>query len=631
MAQLADDLTNLLRSVQIPIVMVGQNLHIRTFTPSAAEPFSLISTDLGRPIGDIRPKLIGVDIGSRIVEVLDTLMPWEDEVRDQDGRWYRLFIRPYRTHENRIAGAVVGLIDIDALKRSEQQIRRAREYAESIIATVLAPLAVLDADQRVVSANRAFYETFHGTPAETEGRRLDELGARQWDRPALLERVREAISRNTPFAGFLVEGDIPPIGSRRVLVSGRPLARLETESALVLLAFEDVTDRHRLELSLRQAQKMEAIGHLAGGIAHQFNNLLTVVSGYSSLLLEQLSADAPAADKVRRIAQAGETAATLTRQLLAFSSRQVIAPRPLDLNALVAEAAQTIRRLVGENIRLTIAADPELGDVLADPGVIARALLGLAGHARDAMPRGGDLGIETRNVDLDESFARQHPGTSPGPYVLLLVRDAGGGMDEDTRAGIFEPFFTSKGVGEVTGLELASVYGSIRQSGGLIEVDSAPGRGTTFTIYLPRLRESPGREAATAAPTAAPAGNETILLAEDADEVRELTSTILRMAGYTVLEAGDGDVALDIAKQHPGPIHLLLTDVSMPLIGGRDLADLLASARPDIKVLFISGYPQDPALDKRMRTGAVAFLQKPFALEALARKVREVLGPARPA
>jgi CheY-like chemotaxis protein len=355
-----------------------------------------------------------------------------------------------------------------------------------------------------------------------------------------------------------------------------------------------------------------------------------VISGYCSYLLEQPSHDANTREMVGHIAKAGERAATLTRQLLAFSRKQIIAPNVLDLNALVAETEKMLDRLIGEDIHVTTVLDPGLGRTFADPAQIEQVILNLAVNARDAMAQGGDLTIATHNVDLDETLARQHPEMPSGPYVLLAIRDTGCGMDEQTRARIFEPFFTTKDVGRGTGLGLASVYGSVKQSGGFTYVDSRPGRGTEFAVYLPRIPEAPEAEAPVVGADPIPRGSETVLLVEDFGDVRKLESTILRGAGYTVLEAQDGIEALGVSKRHAGSIHLLVTDVVMPKMSGRQVADLMISERPDVKVLYLSGYTNDAIIRHGVEQAGTALLQKPFTATTLANKVRQVLDSARP-
>jgi PAS domain S-box-containing protein len=391
----------------------------------------------------------------------------------------------------------------------------------------------------------------------------------------------------------------------------------------------DITDRKRLEEELRQAQKMEAVGRLVGGIAHDFNNLLTIIGGYSDILLCKLASRDPLGQYVRDIKKASGRAASLTRQLLAFSRRQVLEPKVLSLNDSILAMDRMLRRLIGEHIELTLALSPNLGPVMADPGQIEQVIMNLALNARDAMPDGGRLTITTANAAFDQADVGKPPGLPPGAYAQLIVADTGQGMDKATLAHLFEPFFTTKGVGKGIGLGLATVYGIAAQSNGAIWAASEPGQGATFTVCLPQTTQEVAQTTEPSvlleATPRLPRGSKTILLAEDEDAVRALTRDVLEEEGYQVLEARNGVEALTLAAQHTGPIHLLLTDVVMPQMGGQALADRLAADRPGIKVLYMSGYIEDPNLQRGILYAQAAFLPKPALPELLLRKVLAVL------
>jgi len=388
----------------------------------------------------------------------------------------------------------------------------------------------------------------------------------------------------------------------------------------------DVTEHRRLQEQYVQAQKLECVGRLAGGIAHDFNNLLVVVNGYSDLVLERLHHRDPLREGVEAIRRAGQQAATLTRQLLTFGRTQVLARQPLDLNSLVRNCERMLGSLLREDIHLETVLDPHLGTVLADPGQAEQVLMNLVLNASDAMPEGGRLVIQTSNVELDEAGASRHPDASPGSFVCLRVVDSGIGMSPKVLRHIFEPFFTTKAEGKGSGLGLATVFGIVKQSDGWIEVSSEPGKGTTFEIYLPRtsVRATPAEAAEPA--DRMPRSSGTVLLVEDQEDVRRLTEEVLKTCGYEVLTAGDGDGALVVSRCHQGPIHLMLSDIIMPGMNGGELAQRIRSERPDIKVLFMSGYAQRPDGEEVIDPGA-AWLPKPFTPRILADKVREVLEP----
>ena len=401
---------------------------------------------------------------------------------------------------------------------------------------------------------------------------------------------------------------------------------------LTAVAIENVrlfAREHEREAHLRQSQKMEAVGQLAGGIAHDFNNLIAVILLHSELMLRHLVQDSDVRRRAEEIRKAADRAASLTRQLLAFSRKQVLQPRVLDLNAAVAETNKMLRRLIGEHIELVTVTEPGLGKIKADPGQLEQVIMNLVVNARDAMPKGGMLAIETANVELDENYAGRHIAVQPGRYVMLAVSDTGKGMDAEEQARIFEPFFTTKEQGKGTGLGLSTVYGIVKQSGGNIWVYSELGLGTTFKVYLPRVDQDVEQVEPGAAQTLLPQGTETVLLVEDEEMIRQAAREILEVNGYRVLEASSGKEALVICRMHEGPIDIMLTDVVMPQMGGRELAERLKPLRPAMKVLYMSGYTDDAIAHHGVLEAGTAFLEKPFSARALAQRVREVLNAHR--
>jgi two-component system cell cycle sensor histidine kinase/response regulator CckA len=378
------------------------------------------------------------------------------------------------------------------------------------------------------------------------------------------------------------------------------------------------------EEQLRQSQKMEAVGRLAGGIAHDFNNLLSIILSYSTMLGADLESDDPVREDLEEIQRAGERAATLTRQLLAFSRQQVLAPKIVDLNVVIAAMHKMLGRVIGEDVDFRSVTPPGLGNVKVDPGQIEQVIMNLVVNARDAMPKGGKLTVETANVSLDEPYAAEHAGVRPGPHVMLAVSDTGVGMDRATQARIFEPFFTTKETGKGTGLGLSTVFGIVKQSGGHIWVYSEVGRGTTFKIYLPQA-EGEATVAGKSGSAMSLRGSETILLVEDEEQLRKLARGILKKNGYHVLDAKDAADALAVRDRFSGRIDLLLTDVVMPGMSGRELAERFVVAHPQIRVLFMSGYTADTVVHHGVLDAGIAYLQKPLTPETLTRKVRQVL------
>jgi len=472
---------------------------------------------------------------------------------------------------------------------------------------------------RYIDVNESFLRVTGYRREEVIGRTYLELNF--WERPEDRAKFVETLRQ---------QGSVRHIEISFRTKSGETRAGLGSGEAIeiggqqcIFTIFKDITEQKILEKQLRQAQRMEAIGQLAGGIAHDFNNLLGVMIGYCELLQNQLAPDSSLLKECEQIRKAGERAASLTRQLLAFSRQQILEPRVINLNASVQDMEKMLRRVIGEDIDLCTSLDESLGCVMADRGQIEQIIMNLAVNARDAMPHGGRLTIETSNVELGEDYVRQHSQHSPGPHVLLCVTDTGIGMSAETQAQIFDPFFTTKEQGKGTGLGLSTVYGVVRQSGGHIWVYSELGLGTTFKIYLPRVDAEATAEIPVTGETRALHSAETVLLVEDEKPLRVLTRRFLQESGYTVLEAEKADKAIQIAQEHPGPIHLLLTDVIMPGMNGPTLVEKLAQSRPDVKVVYMSGYT---GFTHRGLLGSdVNLLPKPFTREALLRKLNAVL------
>jgi PAS domain S-box-containing protein len=510
------------------------------------------------------------------------------------------------------------------LRRRFAELSDLKSYTDHVLDSLLTGIVTIDLDGHVITLNGAA-ETLLGSLAgsEARGRHVtDVLG----HCPELVAILQAAIQWRT---GRTVTVTLPNRqgGAVPVEVTTSTLKGGDEQDLGVIVVLRDLTTVRALEAQLRHAQKMEAVGRLAGGVAHDFNNLLTVITGRSQLLLLKLQPDSPLRRDVELVEETAHRASALTRQLLAFSRKQLVQPRVVDLNEVVRGMETMLSRLIGEDITLATHLDPTAGCVRADPAQLEQMIVNLAVNARDAMPLGGRLTLETSFVRLDDGFARQNLGLRPGPHVRLVVRDTGVGMDSLIKTHLFEPFFTTKGPGKGTGLGLATVYGIVTQSGGAIRVDSEPGQGATFTIDFPRV-DAPADLRDPGIPAAAPQGSETVLLVEDEPAVRGLARDILHQQGYTVLEAADGDEALRVGREHGGPIHLLVTDVVMPQMGGRELSDRLKAGRREIKVLYVSGYTDDAILHQGVSETGTAFLPKPFSPSALAHKVREVLDAA---
>jgi two-component system, cell cycle sensor histidine kinase and response regulator CckA len=544
--------------------------------------------------------------------------PWEKELIRKDGTRVPILIGVTMLEYPRCISVVT---DMTERKRAEQAHRRTEERFRILFDTIPLPTFVFDAETlRFLEVNEAAVRTYGWSKKELLG-----MTGRDIRPPEELPRYLDAVMANPPgFTDFGVwkhrrkDGTVfdVEVAGHGFVLGNRP-ARL----ALV----RDISERRQLEAQLQQSKKMEAVGRLAGGVAHDFNNMLAVILSYSSLLLKDLPAGDPLRGDAEEIKKAGERAASLTRQLLAFSRQQVLEPRPVHLNEIMTHMDKMLRRLIGEDVELSTRPAPNIGTVSVDPGQMEQVIMNLVVNSRDAMPRGGKLTIETARVDIDETAAREHLGLKRGPHVMLAVSDTGAGMDTATQAHIFEPFFTTKEKGKGTGLGLSTVFGIVKQSGGSIYVYSEVGKGTTFKIYLPCVDGSVNPAHRETATVSTLKGTETILLVEDEEQVRNVAREVLKRNGYRVIEAKNAGEALLISERPTEDIALLLTDVVMPQMSGPELAKRLATTRPRMKVLCMSGYTDQAIVNHGFLGSGIAFLEKPFTPEALARKVREVL------
>jgi two-component system, cell cycle sensor histidine kinase and response regulator CckA len=510
-------------------------------------------------------------------------------------------------------------------KRNEQTLRRSEVRYRSLVQTAVYGIYRSSLEGQFLDVNPALIGML-GYNSALEVLALDpqkDIFVDAGEYARLVDEFR----RSGRMDGFEVRWKRKNGGAITVRISGRAVAS-EDEPADVLEAIaEDITERRVLEDQFRQAQKMEAVGRLAGGIAHDFNNLLMVISGYTEVLLGHLPPGDPLHTKADAIQQASDRATTLTRQLLAFSRKQHLELKVVDVNSIVEDMERLLRPLIGENVELVTHLASNIGCTRADAGQLEQVIMNLVVNAKDAMPGGGKISIRTASVTLDDSYRPENTFIQQGPYVMITVSDTGHGMDRETQARIFEPFFTTKEKGKGTGLGLSTVYGIIKQSGGYVFVQSELGRGTVFTIYFPRVDEPSEAHGATPVSLAAAGGSETILLVEDEESVRQLVRETLESRGYHVLEAENGNTGLALAASHPDTIHLVITDVVMPGLSGHELVKQLLPARPGIKILYLSGYAEDAVAGSPSSDAPKAFLQKPFTLQSLSRKVREVLGP----
>jgi len=523
----------------------------------------------------------------------------------------------------RLPLAIERALEDKSVREERRRAERSRDLLASLVESSDDAILGTALDGTIATWNRGA-ERLYGYPAgEARGKPISLLF------PAYnageLRPVRDALQRGARLDHYEARGARKDGGVIEVSVTISPIRDGDGKLTGASMIARDITEHKRLQQEFFVAKKMEAMGRLAAGVAHDFNNLLTVIAGYSSMVLTEMSEDDPGFTGIREINKAGEKAASLTRQLLAFCRKHPHEPTVLDLNAIVADMDRMLRRLIGEDIDLVTSLDPALGPVRADPGQIEQVIVNLAVNARDAMIEGGKLTIETANVEIEPAYAARHISVSSGSCVMLAMTDTGLGLSPEIQARIFEPFFTTKGPERGTGLGLATVYGIVKQSSGAILVYSEPDHGTTFKIYLPRVQEAPqtGKPPAQPSPSR---GSETVLVVEDDGAIRTLICEVLEKLGYAVHKAGSGAEALRFCEQYPGRIDLVISDVVMPSMGGRELAARLASSRPEIKILFMSGYTDNAILHHGDLAPRTAFLEKPFMTQTLARKVREALG-----
>jgi two-component system cell cycle sensor histidine kinase/response regulator CckA len=544
----------------------------------------------------------------------DIYEPWLDKS-------FATTATPLRDSTGALRGSVHVMRDVTDRNRIEADLRASEVRYRRLFEAARDGILILDAvTGEILDVNPFMIELLGYSHQEFLGKHLWEIGL-------FRDRADSEKSFGTlQEKGYIHYENLPlqTKGGKQADVEFVSNVYFSGEKNVIQCNIRDITERRQLELQFRQAQKMEGIGQLAGGVAHDFNNLLTIISGYGEMAAESLGPDSPEHDYVKEIQKAAARAAGLTRQLLAFGRRQVLNPQVLDLDHVVANIHKMLRRLIGEDIDLVTVHGEALGRVKADPGQVEQVIMNLAVNARDAMPNGGKLTIETANATLDNAYASAHMGAAPGRYVMLAVKDTGCGMAAETQARIFEPFFTTKGQGQGTGLGLATVYGIVKQSGGNIWMHSELGKGSTFKVYLPRVEEVVTKSSSvTIVPQCR--GTETVLVVEDEEMIRSLIRGILEPRGYTVLDAKCGDDALAIFEHHLDPIHLVLTDVVMPKMSGPELAQRLAFSHPETKVLFMSGYTNNEFAHSGMLNRNLAFIEKPFTPQVLAKKAREVL------
>ncbi len=624
-----NDLTNLLSSVNIPIVMLDMDGRIRRFTAMAERVFHLVEKDVGRSILEIRPRVDVPDLAGLIQNATRNAATVEREIHDGDGRWYGMRVLPYRTLDDRIDGAVLVFTDVDRLKRSEEQLQKSLNYADAVIETVREPLLVLDSGLRVIRANHSFYDTFRLSPETVLFRPVFELGERQWDIPSLRTLLEKIIPENESFHNFEITETFPEIGEKTLVLNARRTTPVGDQEPFILLAIDDVTEWKVTEERLRQAQKLDSVGRLAGGIAHDFNNLLNIISAYASVLAEHREDPTKQREGFEAIQRSVQRGSALVRQLLTFARKTDVVFGSVRLNAVVEEIVELLRATFSKDVSVVADLARELPPIKADANQVHQAVLNLCVNARDAMPHGGQISVETQHVPGTQLRGRFADAAADG-YALLKISDSGVGMDEETRHRMFDPFFTTKQPWGGQGLGLAVVHGIVQSHHGFIDVSSEVGKGTSVQLFFPVSPVAEEKPRPTAAAPQSGTGTETILLVEDEAMLLEPVKALLEDRGYHVLPARDGLEAVEIYRKHGKRIDLVILDMGLPRQGGRETLFRLRSLDPDARILLASGFFDAALKQEMLGAGAKAFLRKPYSAEEILRHTREVLDRAPP-
>ncbi|HUQ14887.1 MAG TPA: chemotaxis protein CheB [Gemmatimonadales bacterium] len=621
---LNSDLANVLESVRIPILICDRDLYLRRYSPSAEALFGLSGLPARSRLIDVRIPIPGPDLDRLCRSALEGGRPDSEQIQDREGVWREIRSWPYRDQDGQTVGVVLAMVDIDELYRATGAAGRARDRSAAIIEAVAHPLVVLDGNLRIRETNRAFDETFPQRPGEA-GALLVQRAGGLWDAPSLAERLTALEQSGQGFEDLEITGQLEPVGSRVFRLSGRQIAHPESESADILLAIEDVTALRLRDRRLLDAAKLQAMGQIAGGVAHEINNQMQGVLGFSRFLLKDLDPEDPRAEDLNQILKAGLRAAEVTRNLLAYSGRQMLQPEPLILDDVIGDIVPFVRQILGPAIALEVSPGSAGAWVHAERAALEQVIVNLTLNARDAMPNGGRLGIETARVDLREGDStRRGVSVAPGSYVRILFSDSGRGMDQATLERAFEPFYTTKPVGEGTGLGLASAYGTVKQSGGYIWLRSSPDKGTEITIDLPVFARGRATEKDVVPSLQPPRGSETVLVVDDEVLVRAWLCRILETLGYAPLAAGSGTEALALIEGGAA-VDLLVADVVMPGMGGRELGERVAALLPGVPVMFISGFNRDQIVGQGLLDEHASLLRKPFTVEEVAIEVRTLL------